>query len=253
MALCHPSRRTGTGRVRVLELRPGEKRRVAAAAFVTVLAVPFLSLHNAKSSNAPATRAAAAIMPASDQVGDGAGLLAAAAATALVVADTTTVAPTTTIAPPAQQPLLQQQSTPATTRMTSAPTTARKAPATTAKPKAATTTVRRTTTTAAPKTTAAAPQATAAPDPSGNTEEGWATWHSYDNDDPRWGPRPCAHKTLPKGTVVTITYLKTGASTTCIVRDRGPYGPGGVIDLDPEIFSELTHTDVGKIKVRLTW
>src|SRR5581483_4715035 len=52
------------------------------------------------------------------------------------------------------------------------------------------------------------------------------------SEDPHYGkaswyedapPGTCAHKTLPKGTVVTVTDLDTGATVQCTVADRGPY------------------------------
>jgi rare lipoprotein A len=95
-----------------------------------------------------------------------------------------------------------------------------------------------TTTTTAPKTTT-----TTAP---ANTETGGASWYDY-----RAGE--CAHKTIPKGTTVTITNLATGASTTCVVTDRGPYGDGRIIDLDRGTFAQIADPGQGVIQVRITW
>ena len=67
--------------------------------------------------------------------------------------------------------------------------------------------------------------------PADRLQEGRGTFHRYDNADPLSGERPCAHRTLPKGTVVTVVNTKTGASTWCVVRDRGPFG-NAIIDLD---------------------
>lgn len=40
-----------------------------------------------------------------------------------------------------------------------------------------------------------------------------------------------AHKTLPFGSVVTVTNLKNGRSVTVRINDRGPYAAGRCIDL----------------------
>lgn len=40
-----------------------------------------------------------------------------------------------------------------------------------------------------------------------------------------------AHKTLPFGTLVKVTHLKTGKSAVVRINDRGPYIKGRVIDL----------------------
>ena len=163
---------------------------------------------------------------------------------------------------------------PPSTAATSAPTTAARTtpppttakPTTTAKSKPTTTTKPKPTTTATtlPTTTvldtappATAPATSAPVDPGETTiavhvQDGRGTFHRYDNTDPQWGDRPCAHRTLPKGTVVTVVNVKTGASTWCIVKDRGPYG-NAIIDLDEEQFVEIAPVGAGIINVRITW
>jgi rare lipoprotein A len=67
-------------------------------------------------------------------------------------------------------------------------------------------------------------------------------------------PGTCAHRDLPLGTVVTITRLATGASTTCRVADRGPtLATKRVIDLSPDVFDKLASRDAGVIEVLLNW
>jgi rare lipoprotein A (peptidoglycan hydrolase) len=67
-------------------------------------------------------------------------------------------------------------------------------------------------------------------------------------------PGTCAHRDLPLGTVVTITRLATGASTTCRVADRGPtLATRRVIDLSPDVFDKLASRDAGVIEVLLSW
>jgi rare lipoprotein A len=158
-------------------------------------------------------------------------------------ATTTTAAPPTTI-------VFHQAAAAAATPRPAATTK------TTVKHKPTTTTTRKpkpTTTTAKP-----APKATTPPKPrsftpptaaasTGQSETGQATW--YQTSD----PAVCAHKTLPMGTVVTVTNVDTGKSTTCKVGDRGPYVEGRIIDLSPEAFSQLAPLSTGVINVKLTW
>jgi uncharacterized protein YabE (DUF348 family) len=79
------------------------------------------------------------------------------------------------------------------------------------------------------------------------SQSGLATWY----DAPVAGG--CAHRTLPKGTRVTVTDTNTGASASCIVNDRGPFGAGRIIDLSPDVFQQLGHLDAGVISVTISW
>ena len=131
------------------------------------------------------------------------------------------------------------------------PTTA---PRVTAAPKARTkTSAKPTPTTAAPKpkarpTTTAAPKPAAAPAPapSGNAQSGQASW--YDTFE-----GTCAHKSLPKGTMVNVTNTANGKSVVCRVADRGPYVNGRVIDLDRRLFAQLASPSSGVIHVNISW
>jgi rare lipoprotein A len=140
---------------------------------------------------------------------------------------TTTAAPVTTAAPAAKATVTTAKPKPA--------------PTTTAKPKPATTTT-------APKAAAtptrdAAPPTTSEP----NAQSGKASWYEA-------APAgTCAHRTLPMGTIVTVTATSSGKSVTCKVADRGPYVNGWIIDLSKETFSALAPLDAGVISVRLTW
>jgi rare lipoprotein A (peptidoglycan hydrolase) len=123
---------------------------------------------------------------------------------------------------------------PSTTSSTEAPTTTTvkaRTVAVVAKAKPVTTTTRpRPTTTTAPR----------------NQESGPASWYQAANG-------TCAHKTLPFGTVVTVTNVSTGASVQCRVADRGPYAGSRIIDLDKETFAQIAPTGAGVIDVRITW
>ena len=134
---------------------------------------------------------------------------------------------TTTTAPPPPPPttVVHRPKAPATTTTTANP-----------KPKPAPTT-----TTEAPKpATAAQP-----PPPPSGSETGRATWYDYK-------PGIGAHKTLPFGTVVTVTAVN-GKSVQCTVGDRGPYVDGYVIDLNAREFEQLAPRSVGHIDVTITW
>jgi rare lipoprotein A len=145
----------------------------------------------------------------------------------------------TTAAPTSAAPTSAAPTSAAPTATSAAPTT--KAPTTTAKPKPTTTTraVQKASVNAAPP----APSTTEAP---ANAEEGGASWYDYRSGE-------CAHRTLPKGTVVSITNLANGATVSCVVTDRGPYGAGRIIDLDRGTFAQLADPGAGVIQVRITW
>ena len=124
-----------------------------------------------------------------------------------------------------------------------ATTTTAPPPPTTARPKPKPKPVARA---AAPAAVKPAPVTTAKPAPA-NEQLGSASFYS-----PR-DAAECAHRTLPIGTVVTVTNVATGTSTTCRVGDRGPFIAGRVIDLSKSRFAELASPSAGVIRVRLTW
>lgn len=59
-----------------------------------------------------------------------------------------------------------------------------------------------------------------------------------------------AHKTLPFGTIVEVTNLANGESVEVKINDRGPYGPGRVIDLSSSAFEEIASLSTGVISVQ---
>lgn len=160
------------------------------------------------------------------------------AARAPVTAVPTTQAPvtTTTVAPPV------------TVSAQAAPSTTEAPPPTTAKPRPATTS------TAPPPTTAKPPperDGSGSTGTSGNTQSGKASFYraGYHAEN----PHHCAHKTLPKGTVVRVTHTGNGRSTSCTVMDRGPYVEGRIIDLSEQTFAQLAPPSDGVIPVRIDW
>ncbi len=77
-------------------------------------------------------------------------------------------------------------------------------------------------------------------------ESGLASWYQiYDGT--------CAHKTLPKGTLVRVVNVANKKELVCRVADRGPYLDGRIIDLDLEGFKQLADRSEGVIEVRINW
>jgi rare lipoprotein A len=60
-----------------------------------------------------------------------------------------------------------------------------------------------------------------------------------------------AHKTLPLGTRVRITDVKTGRSLDVRINDRGPFVKGRIIDLSRRAAQELKIIDRGVARVEL--
>jgi rare lipoprotein A len=54
-----------------------------------------------------------------------------------------------------------------------------------------------------------------------------------------------AHKTLPFGTQVRVTYEDTGESVVVRINDRGPYAHGRVIDLSRAAAADIGLLDAG--------
>ena len=70
------------------------------------------------------------------------------------------------------------------------------------------------------------------------TEEGYATWytaakgrHSANGDLFDDNTLTAAHRTLPMGSLVLVTNLKTGQSAILRITDRGPFVEGRILDL----------------------
>lgn len=60
-----------------------------------------------------------------------------------------------------------------------------------------------------------------------------------------------AHKTLPLGTIVNVTNLANGKSIEVKINDRGPYGPGRIIDLSEAAFGEIASHSTGVINAQV--
>jgi rare lipoprotein A len=59
-----------------------------------------------------------------------------------------------------------------------------------------------------------------------------------------------AHKTLPFGTHIRVTNLKTGRSVVVTINDRGPFNRGRVLDLCTKAARALGMMDSGVVYVR---
>ncbi len=73
-----------------------------------------------------------------------------------------------------------------------------------------------------------------------------ATGGSYDKN-----ALTAAHRKLPFGTRIKVTYLKTGKSVIVKINDRGPFAKGRLIDLSDAAAKKIGLTDDGHGKVRL--
>ena len=77
-------------------------------------------------------------------------------------------------------------------------------------------------------------------------ETGDATWYGCDG-------MHAAHKTLPFGTLVTVTNLDNGATVAVTINDRGPFAEGRIIDLCDGAFAQIAPLGQGVAHVKITW
>jgi uncharacterized protein YabE (DUF348 family) len=80
----------------------------------------------------------------------------------------------------------------------------------------------------------------------GGLQTGLATWYGIPG-------LTAAHRTLPFGTVVKVTNLANGRTITVVIRDRGPFGDGRIIDLSPTAFSQISSLGSGVLNVKIEW
>ncbi len=80
-----------------------------------------------------------------------------------------------------------------------------------------------------------------------NSRTGSASWYASP-----FGPDSCATKEyVPKGTMLRVTNLSTGQSTTCRVADR--VEADRVVDMDDNVFATLAPTSQGTFPARIDW
>jgi len=79
-------------------------------------------------------------------------------------------------------------------------------------------------------------------------QTGIASWYNH----PRYDGNFAAHPTLPFGTKVLVKNAANPSKTvTVTIVDRGPWGAGRVIDLEPSAFKELAPLGAGLASVTL--
>ena len=65
------------------------------------------------------------------------------------------------------------------------------------------------------------------------------------------GSDTIAHRTLPFGTLVRVTNLQNGLSTTGTVQDRGPWTRGRIADVSPRIARQIDMIRSGIAQVEI--
>lgn len=60
-----------------------------------------------------------------------------------------------------------------------------------------------------------------------------------------------AHRSLPFGTKVKVTYLATGQSVVVVINDRGPFVKERIIDLSAAAAKKIGMIEAGHGRVRL--
>ena len=67
----------------------------------------------------------------------------------------------------------------------------------------------------------------------------------------RPGKLTAAHNTLPFGTKIKVTNVKTGRSVKVTVNDRGPHVKGRIVDLSKKAAQKIGLVDAGVAPVQL--
>jgi rare lipoprotein A len=103
------------------------------------------------------------------------------------------------------------------------------------------------------------PKVNPTPAPAGYSEEGNASWYGKPFNGRRASngeiydmyKLTAAHRTLPFDTMVRVTNLNNGKSTTVRIIDRGPFVDNRVIDLSLAAAREIDSVGPGVVPVRL--
>lgn len=99
-----------------------------------------------------------------------------------------------------------------------------------------------------------------APDTSGDAKTGKASYYGSEffgkpmADGTPFEPESnfAASRTLPLGTKAEVTNLENGKTETVVIRDRGPYIDGRIIDLSPKTARKLDMLEQGVVEVEVT-
>lgn len=79
----------------------------------------------------------------------------------------------------------------------------------------------------------------------GKEHRGLGTWYAFK------GGLFAANPWLPMGSYVKVTNLGNGKSVIVQINDRGPFGPGRIIDLDRVAFQKIASIGAGVINVKV--
>lgn len=60
-----------------------------------------------------------------------------------------------------------------------------------------------------------------------------------------------AHKTLPLGSIVKVTNIKTKQQVTVKINDRGPFKPNRIVDLSPSAARKIGLQKIGVMPIKL--
>ena len=90
-------------------------------------------------------------------------------------------------------------------------------------------------------------------------ETGLASWygapyhnrHSSDGKVYNMNAMTAAHRTLPLGSIVRVTNVKTGDSALVRITDRGPFVPGRMLDLSQAAAKKINIWRAGVAMVRM--
>ncbi len=99
-----------------------------------------------------------------------------------------------------------------------------------------------------------------APDRSGKPRKGKASYYGREfygkkmADGTPMNPHSniAASRTLPLGTKARVTNLENGKSEVVVIRDRGPYVDGRIVDLTPATAEKLDFREQGLALVEVT-
>ena len=69
----------------------------------------------------------------------------------------------------------------------------------------------------------------------------------------RSSKKTAAHRTIPFGTKVKVTNLKTGKSVKVKINDRGPHVSGRIIDLSRKAARKIDMIDQGVTNVKIEY
>ena len=79
----------------------------------------------------------------------------------------------------------------------------------------------------------------------GKAHRGQASWYAHT------GTMAAANPWLPMGSYVKVTNLDNGKSVIVKINDRGPFGPGRIIDLDKVAFQKIASLGQGVANVKM--